>query len=133
MLQERYREPLGLRELSRAANASPDHLSRTFRRRTGVSVHQYLLRLRLHAALDEICESALDLSTLAHALGFASHSHFTVAFRGAFGHPPSAIRRELRALRRPDREAAFATLRRALGTPALQSIGSNASAAELMQ
>ena len=99
VMQERYRESPDLRELARTANVSPNHLLRVFQEQVGMTVHQYLIRLRLHAALDEICESAVDLSTLAHQLGFSSHSHFSAAFHAAFGRPPSAVRGELRRLR----------------------------------
>jgi AraC-like DNA-binding protein len=33
-----------------------------------------------------------DLSALAYALGYSSHSHFTQAFKRAFGRPPSEVR-----------------------------------------
>jgi AraC family transcriptional regulator len=99
VMQERYRESPDLRELAQSANVSPNHLLRLFQEQVGMTVHQYLIRLRLHAALDEISESTVDLSTLAHELGFSSHSHFSAAFHAAFGRPPSAVRSELRWLR----------------------------------
>ena len=34
-----------------------------------------------------------DLTALALDLGFSSHSHFTAAFRRAFGRPPAEFRR----------------------------------------
>ena len=34
----------------------------------------------------------VDLSSLAQALGFSSHSHFAAAFRQAYVRPPSAFR-----------------------------------------
>jgi len=38
-----------------------------------------------------------ELAPLALDLGFASHSHFTAAFRAAYGVVPSALRRLPRA------------------------------------
>lgn len=92
LLQDRYRESLRLQDLARAACASPAHLTRIFRRQTGVSLHAYQTRLRLAAALESVLESGVDLSALAHDLGFASHSHLTSCFRREFGCTPSQLR-----------------------------------------
>ena len=95
-LQEHFRDRLRLAEVARAACASADHLSRLFRQATGTTLHGYLLQLRLAAALDAVAESDVDLTTLALDLGFASHSHLTLAFRRSFGVTPSVARRGLK-------------------------------------
>ena len=51
-------------------------------------VHQYLLRLRLTVALERL-DGGENVSTVAHAVGFSSHAHFTDAFRARFGMAPS--------------------------------------------
>ena len=94
-LHEHLRERVRLAEVARAACASPDHLTRLFRRETGATLHDYLVRLRLAVALDAVLETEVDLTELALDLGFASHSHLTYAFRRRFGVPPGAVRREL--------------------------------------
>ncbi|HVE97740.1 MAG TPA: helix-turn-helix transcriptional regulator [Mycobacteriales bacterium] len=71
---------------------SPFHLARVFRAATGSSMHAYAERLRLRQALDRVADGERDLSALAAELGFASHSHFTLRFRRAFGRPPSVLR-----------------------------------------
>jgi AraC-like DNA-binding protein len=81
-----------LRELAGAVGCSPFHLSRVFRGETGVTVHQYLLRLRLAAALERLTHGERNLSGLACDLGFSSHSHLTRMFRQVFGTTPSAFR-----------------------------------------
>lgn len=89
----RLGERLSLGELGRAVAASPFHLCRLFKEATGSTVHSYLTDLRLRVALEQVAEPASNLSALAHDLGFASHSHFTTAFRRRFGTTPSAFRR----------------------------------------
>lgn len=88
----RYREPLRLAELARAACASPFHLCRVFKRASGISVSRYVSRLRLLAALDVLAERDVSLTDLAADLGFSSHSHFTHAFRRELGLTPSELR-----------------------------------------
>jgi AraC family transcriptional regulator len=93
LLNAHYREPLTLPELARHVHSSPFQLCRIFRRATGYTIHQYLNQLRLRAALDAVAAGADDLTALALDLGYASHSHFTQAFRQTFGQPPSHLRR----------------------------------------
>jgi AraC family transcriptional regulator len=88
-------EPLALDDVAAAVHCSVFHLARVFRRETGLSIHQYRLRLRLRAGLERLVSGASDLSALAHELGFSSHSHFSDAFRAAFGLAPSACRRAI--------------------------------------
>ncbi len=92
LLAARFREPWTLDRLATELSTSPFHLSRVFRACTGATIHAYLGRLRLGAALDAIADPRRDLSDLAFELGYSSHSHFTYAFRKAFGRPPSRLR-----------------------------------------
>ena len=83
--------PRALRPLAAAVGLSPYQLCRAFRRICGETLTAYRSRLRVLAALDAVCAGD-DLTTVAVAWGFASHSHFTWAFRRTFGVPPSAVR-----------------------------------------
>ncbi len=85
--------------LGRLVDCSPFHLVRLFRSVVGVPIHRYLLHARLTLALDAILDSGYSLSRIALETGFAHHSHFTEAFRRAFGVTPSAVRRTARGPR----------------------------------
>lgn len=90
-----YRSRDGLDTISRQLNSSPFHLARVFRAQTGITLHQYRGRLRLAAALTALGEGCDDLTELALRLGYASHSHFSEAFRAAYGCSPSSARASL--------------------------------------
>lgn len=79
-------------ELANALGVSASHFARGFRAETGLSVHQYVLRLRMAGALRRLSCGAADLSRLALELGFSSHSHFTATFRREFGMSPARVR-----------------------------------------
>lgn len=83
--------PVKLASVARAAGVTPVHLAHEFRRREGISLFRYRMRLRLDRALLELPVSA-DITGLALDLGFSSHSHFTQAFRSHFGITPSQFR-----------------------------------------
>jgi len=101
-LTARLGDSIALDDVARSVHASPFHLARLFRQRTGVPIHRYLTRLRLRASLERLADGVNDITALALDLGFSSHSHFTGAFRAEFGQTPSEVRRTSgpRALRR---------------------------------
>jgi AraC-like DNA-binding protein len=88
----RATERLKLQQVADAVGCSLFHLCRVFRRVTGWTLHGYQTHLRLRLALERLRDGA-SLSDLAVRLGFASHSHFSAAFRRTFGLPPSRFRR----------------------------------------
>ncbi|MFL5560807.1 MAG: helix-turn-helix domain-containing protein [Gemmatimonadaceae bacterium] len=90
-------QPHLLADIARAVSASPFHLEHVFQEEAGVPLHRFLLELRLALALGRLVERDLPLSNLALDLGFATHSHFTAAFRRAIGQTPSAVRGALLA------------------------------------
>jgi AraC family transcriptional regulator len=95
MLAVRFRERLTIGEIASEACVSPFHLCRIFRRHAGLPIHRYLNRLRLRAAVERLLEGEEHLADLASDVGFASHSHFSDAFRREFGVPPSTVRSRL--------------------------------------
>jgi AraC family transcriptional regulator len=84
-------QPQPLEQLAREAHYSRFHLLRAFHARTGYTVHQYHLQLRLRRSVDLVLAGG-PLSDVAFGLGFQGHSHFTARFHRAFGRTPSAVR-----------------------------------------
>ena len=86
--------PMPLASLAARCGMSPYRLCREFRRMTGMTISAYRTRLRLFNSLEAL-PGAADLSDLALASGFCSHSHFGAAFRREFSITPSRLRNEL--------------------------------------
>lgn len=95
-----------LDELSGRLGISTSQLAHVFREETGHSPHRYLLHLRAALALGALSAGGGDLSRLALELGFATHSHFSAAFRRCTGMPPSEARLALAACGRSTRSPA---------------------------
>jgi len=102
-LADRAREALAagapgtgdLVSLARLVGASPYHLSRAFRERTGTTVTRHRNRLRVSRALARMERGETDLAGLAAGLGYADQAHLTRALRAATGHTPGQLRRLL--------------------------------------
>jgi AraC-like DNA-binding protein len=81
-----------LAQIAVEVGVSPVYLTQVFQQVEGMPLYRYQLRLRLARALDLLgrCE---DLSGLGMDLGFSSHSHFSAAFRQAYGRTPVEFQR----------------------------------------
>lgn len=82
-------EELTQAELARVAELSPHHFASAFRSTTGVAPHRYLTERRIARACELLAKSEATVTTVAHALGFASHAHFSESFRRFVGVTPS--------------------------------------------
>jgi len=65
-----------------------------FKRTVGMTPHAWLLRLRLERAVELIkMKHGMSITDIAHAVGFFDQSHFTRAFRAAYGVTPARFQR----------------------------------------
>src|SRR5205809_3295060 len=88
----RYREPLDVATLARAAHLSPAHFSREFRREFGETPHQYLLTRRLERAAALLRNTDWSVAEICLDVGLSSVGSFTTSFGRAFGMSPTAYR-----------------------------------------
>jgi AraC-like DNA-binding protein len=92
LIDARYREPLDVPSLARAAHLSPAHFSREFRRAFGETPHQYLLTRRLERAAALLRNTDRSVAEICVAVGLRSVGSFTASFGRAFGLSPTAYR-----------------------------------------
>ena len=88
----RYREPLDVPTLARAAHLSPAHFSREFRRTFGDTPHQYLLMRRMERAAALLRNTDRSVATICVTVGLSSVGSFTTTFSRTFGLSPTAYR-----------------------------------------
>ena len=92
-LNTHVRSNLQLEQISSAIHLSPFHLCRVFKQNTGLTLHQYVRRLRLFNAAEHMLENPRTrLDLLAFDYGFSNHGNFSTAFRATFGLNPSELR-----------------------------------------
>jgi AraC-like DNA-binding protein len=92
LIDARYREPLDVPTLARAARLSPAHFSREFRRAFGETPHQYLLTRRLERAAALLRNTDHSIPAVCFAVGLRSVGSFTTSFGKAYGLSPAAYR-----------------------------------------
>lgn len=82
-----------LEGLARIAITSPRHLSRLFNDHTGMSIPDYLNKLRVALAQQLLAETRLDMERVAEQAGFGSSRQLRRAWGRFHAEPPSAMRR----------------------------------------
>ena len=82
-----------LEGLARIAIASPRHLSRLFNDHAGMSLPDYLNKLRVALAQQLLTETQLDMEHVAERAGFGSSRQLRRAWGRFNDTPPSAVRR----------------------------------------
>ena len=92
LIDARYREPLDVSILARAAHLSPAHFSREFRRTFGETPHQYLLTRRLERAAALLRSTDRSVADICMTIGLVSVGSFTTSFGRVFGLSPTAYR-----------------------------------------
>lgn len=85
---------LTLDELSQVAGLSMFHFARQFKRETGESPHEYVLRTRVAKAVSLARIGATPLSIIALACGFSSQAHMTKAIKAKTGATPGQHQRD---------------------------------------
>jgi transcriptional regulator GlxA family with amidase domain len=78
--------------LADVAAASPRNLSRLFNEHTGMSVTDYVNRMRVALAHEFVTRSTLDMEAIAERTGFGSTRQLRRAWSRLHGAPPSRLR-----------------------------------------
>lgn len=85
-------DPLALGQLAAFAGIGERQLNRLFHAKMGKSAMAFYRSLRLEKARNLIMNSAVPLTEIALAAGFANSAHFSRAYGAEFGAPPSRFR-----------------------------------------
>ena len=80
-------------DIAAEVNVSPIHLARSFKAHFGSTMSEYLRRLRVERAREQLLSTGKPLGQIAFEAGFADQPHFTRAFQQLVGATPGAYRR----------------------------------------
>jgi len=92
VIEDRYLNEFRLSELAAVAGVHRVHLVREFRKHYGVTIGQYIRKLRIDHACQLLGQTNLPLREISARCRFADQSHFTKQFRKLSGLTPAAYR-----------------------------------------
>ena len=91
-IADNYERDLSLTELAQVTGMSTFHFAREFKRTTGTTPHQYLIKFRVERAKALLAESEMPLVEVGFRSGFSHQSHFSRLFRRLTGTTPLSYR-----------------------------------------
>ncbi len=91
-LEKEYRKEWKLDELLEIAHMSRSNLMRVFRKATGQTPIEYLVRLRIQKSMEMLRNTDLTITEIALEVGFNDSNYFTRQFRRILGESPRQFR-----------------------------------------
>ena len=95
-VQAHLDEELTLSQVAQQAHVSPFYFCKVFRKTTGMTLTEYIGRVRVEKAKDLLGDPSLRISEVVYAAGFGSIPRFNSVFKRHVGMPPSEYRATLR-------------------------------------
>ncbi|MEN6324730.1 MAG: AraC family transcriptional regulator [Syntrophomonas sp.] len=92
-IQEYFNANITIEDICGEINMSPFHFIRTFKQITGLSPHQYLLKVRISRAQDLLRKRHHSVAEAATLCGFINISHFSSKFKEITGYSPSSYKK----------------------------------------
>ncbi|KLO26647.1 AraC family transcriptional regulator [Mycolicibacter heraklionensis] len=92
-IDQRYTEPLSLRDVAREVSVSPGHLTTVVRCRTGRTVLDWINQRRMREARRLLTDTRLPITEIGQRVGLPDAAYFTRQFRQAHGVSPSQWRK----------------------------------------
>ena len=89
-----YHGPLTVTTIANAINVSPSYLAHRFRSETGMTVKDYVTRVRIEIARRLLLETDAKLESIADAVGFCDAPHFSRVFVQYTRRRPGEYRRQ---------------------------------------
>ena len=93
-IQDNYDKQISLLQLSKIACMSPNSLCRFFKKVTGTTTSNYILRTRIDQAKYLLIKSDLNITQIAFKVGIEDHSYFDRIFRRFTNMSPKIFRRK---------------------------------------
>lgn len=93
-MREHLDQAISIEQLTRMTHQSPSHFMASFKKVTGYSPHQYVLKLRIEESKRLFRENEMTASEIAIHLGFNDQSHFTRHFKKIIGMTPLQWKRD---------------------------------------
>jgi two-component system response regulator YesN len=83
-----YREELSLLEAAEYVNLSPQHLSRIFKNKMGITFVDYLTQVRIGKAIELFEDEDLKMYEIAEKVGYTTQHYFSSVFKKELGISP---------------------------------------------
>lgn len=92
LINKNYNRTITLEELASAAGMTPTAFSRFFKQRTGRTLSEYIIDIRLGHASRQLVDTTMTIAEICYDCGFNNISNFNRAFKAKKGCSPKVFR-----------------------------------------
>ncbi len=96
ILHTRYTKKITVCEIANECHYSPSFISRYFKKKSGVTVNEYLKKIRMEKAEHLLLNTEMRIEDVAASVGFSDTNYFISFFSAHYGKPPKQYRNEKR-------------------------------------
>ena len=89
-----FSQEISLSYLADMVHFSDSHLSKTFKRETGITISGYIARLRCEHAARMLKDTDLSIQEISNYVGYPDNNYFVKVFKKQYGVTPTAFRSE---------------------------------------
>lgn len=93
-IRNNYAKNINLAEIAKRSFLHPNYFSALFKKKTGVTIRDYILQVRMAKAKELMENPELKLQDIAIAVGYEDQAHFNRAFKNITGVSPSQYRKQ---------------------------------------
>lgn len=93
-IREHIYQKLSRKEVAEHIHLNPEYFSKLFRKETGLSFKDFVLKEKMKRAAQLLSNSKLPIGIIASKIGFDNFSHFSQTFKHYYGSPPQEYRQE---------------------------------------
>lgn len=107
ILKEELANPITIKDLAKTVGTNTTKLQEGFQHMFGLSVNNYLRKLRLEFARDQLILGELNISEIAEQIGIINKSYFSRIFKEAYGLNPKELSQQIKSLAKKHRSIIF--------------------------
>ncbi len=91
-IHEHYKETLTNQEIANRFHFHPSTVNKLVVEATGLSLHQYIVNLRINHAVELLHSTSMRMNEIAAAVGYPSVHYFSRIFKRKMGVPPTRLK-----------------------------------------
>ena len=92
-IHDNLEKKLSLDKIAQQACLSPFHFLRVFKKFTGITLHQYIISLRVEKSKHLLQKKGVKIGDIYYKTGFQDHTHFTKVFKKLTGLKPKSYKK----------------------------------------